>query len=163
MFTYSYTVLWFLYTLFTVCKQSSQINITILVFELNIWAKTWVFSKQGCQKRGPFIITMVKNWVSHILFLRKRGLIVYLAGLVKVGYSGRTTKLCHIKIVTPPPPSVREGRASCFALIVVFLLCSCLCSVSLPHGNLDFSVAFGCTSTVVPTKCDSDVIFVYKC
>ena len=31
MFTYSYTVLWFLYTLFSVCKQSLQINITILV------------------------------------------------------------------------------------------------------------------------------------
>ena len=27
------------YTLFAVCKQSSQINITILIAELNIWAK----------------------------------------------------------------------------------------------------------------------------
>ena len=28
-------------------------------------------------------ITMMKNWVGHILFLRKRGLIVYLAALKK--------------------------------------------------------------------------------
>ena len=34
--------------------------------------------KQGCQKMGSFI-TMMTNWVSHILFLRKRVLIVYLA------------------------------------------------------------------------------------
>ena len=36
MFTCSYIVLWFLYTLFAVCKHSLQINITILVSELNI-------------------------------------------------------------------------------------------------------------------------------
>ena len=41
--------------------------------------------KQGFQKIGPLIITitMMKNWVSHILFLRKSGLIVYLAALKK--------------------------------------------------------------------------------
>ena len=37
--------------------------------------------KQGYQKLGPF-----KNWASHILFLRKRGLIVYLAGAENEGY-----------------------------------------------------------------------------
>ena len=55
-------VLWFLYTLFAVCKQSLQINKSILVSELNIWAKICVFSNRD---------------------VRKRGLIVYLAALKK--------------------------------------------------------------------------------
>ena len=58
MFTYSYTVLWFLFTLFAVCKQRLQINITILVSELNIWAKNMNIIKHTCQKMqkmGPFI------------------------------------------------------------------------------------------------------------
>ena len=32
-------------------------------------------------RKGTIHITMMKNWVSHILFLRKRGFIVYLAVL----------------------------------------------------------------------------------
>ena len=60
----------------TVCKQSLQINITILV------------------------ITMMKNWVSHILFLRIGGLISYRipGSAEKGGYSHRTSVsvLCHI-------------------------------------------------------------------
>ena len=38
--------------------------------------------KQGYQKMGLHI-TMMKNWVSHILFIRKRGHIVNLAALKK--------------------------------------------------------------------------------
>ena len=34
-------------------------------------------------ENGTIHITMMKNWVSHILFLRKRGLIVNLAALKK--------------------------------------------------------------------------------
>ena len=40
-----------------------------------------IIFKQGCQKNGTIHILMMNNWVSHILFLRKRGLIVYLAAL----------------------------------------------------------------------------------
>ena len=50
MFT-SYTALWFLYNLFAVCKQSLQINITILVSELNIWAKICFF-QTGMSENG---------------------------------------------------------------------------------------------------------------
>ena len=39
--------------------------------------------KQGMSENGTIHITMMKNWISHILFLRKRGLIVYLAALKK--------------------------------------------------------------------------------
>ena len=34
-------------------------------------------------ENGTIHITMMKNWVSPILFLRKRGLILYLAALKK--------------------------------------------------------------------------------
>ena len=37
--------------------------------------------KQGCQKKGIIHISMMKNWASHILFLKKGGLTVYLAAL----------------------------------------------------------------------------------
>ena len=82
MVTYSYTFLWFLYTLIAVCKQSWQLHITILVSELNIWAKFEHF-QTVMSEYWIIHITMTKNWVSHILFLRKRGLIVYLAALKK--------------------------------------------------------------------------------
>ena len=51
MLTNSHTFLWYLYTFFAVCKQSLQINIAILVFELNIWAKIWVF-QAGMSENG---------------------------------------------------------------------------------------------------------------
>ena len=34
-------------------------------------------------ENGTIHITMMKKWVTHILFLRKRGFIVYLAALKK--------------------------------------------------------------------------------
>ena len=37
----------------------------------------------GYQKSGPFHIPLKKHRVSHILFVEKRGLIIYLAGLKK--------------------------------------------------------------------------------
>ena len=63
-----------LYTLFAVCKQSLQIG-----FRAEYLSKKMSIFKQGSQKT----ITMMKNWVSHILFLRKGGLIVYLLTSVR--------------------------------------------------------------------------------
>ena len=39
------------------------------------------YFQTGMSENGTIHIKMMKNWVSHILFLRKRGLIVYLAAL----------------------------------------------------------------------------------
>ena len=85
----------FIYTLFAVCKQSLQINITI-------WFLSWIseqkyeyfqtgmsengtihitMMKNWVTENGTIHITMMKNWVSHIPFFRKRGLNVYLAAL----------------------------------------------------------------------------------
>ena len=42
---------------------------------------TFVYFQTGMSENGNIHITMMKTWVSHILFLRKGGLIVYLAAL----------------------------------------------------------------------------------
>ena len=51
-----------------------------LVSKLNIWAN-YEYFQTGMSENGTIHITMMKHWVSHILFIRKRGLIVYLAAL----------------------------------------------------------------------------------
>ena len=48
----------------------------------NLWAKNYTHLL-GCQKSGAFQIRIKKNRVSHILFVEKRGLIIYLAVLKK--------------------------------------------------------------------------------
>ena len=60
----------------------------------------------GCQKNGTFHIGILKNRVIHILFVEKRGPIIYLAAL-KIGPFGT-----HIRTMTyigsyrpAPPPS----------------------------------------------------------
>ena len=44
---------------------------------------TFVYFQTGMSENGNIHITMMKNGVSHILFLRKRWLIVNLAALKK--------------------------------------------------------------------------------
>ena len=39
--------------------------------------------QKGMSENVIIHISMMKNWVSHIFFLRKRGLVVYLAALKK--------------------------------------------------------------------------------
>ena len=54
-------------------------------------------------ENGTIHITMMKNWVSHVLFLRKRGLILYSAALKKephiptMSYIGSTKTQSPIK------------------------------------------------------------------
>ena len=48
-----------------------------------------------CQVNGAFHVPIKKNRVSHILFVEKRGLIIYLAAL-KRNPSAHTSVLCHI-------------------------------------------------------------------
>ena len=70
---------------------------------------TFVYFQTGISENGNIHITMMKNWVSHILFLRKRGLIVYLAAL-KRGLFGP-----HIRTVSyiGSPPAPREIHILC--------------------------------------------------
>ena len=56
--------------------------------------------KQGCQK-------MMKNWVSHILFLRKSGLIVYLATLKKGLFGMQIRTMSYIG--SYPPEIINNG------------------------------------------------------
>ena len=64
--------------------------------------------KQGCQKTGPLkygvvgVGTLMKNWVSHILFLRKGGLIIYLAALKRGLFAPHIRILSYIGSYPPP-------------------------------------------------------------
>ena len=80
-----------------------QINIKILVSELNIWAK-FEFFQTGISENGTIHITMMKNWASHIFFLRKRGFIVYLAALKKGAIRAAHPYYVIYRVVTLPPP-----------------------------------------------------------
>ena len=53
-------------------------------------------------------ITMMKNWVSHILFLRKRELIVHLAALKKGAFQAAHPYYVIYRML-PPPPEHRNG------------------------------------------------------
>ena len=48
------------------------------------------------EKSGAFHIGIKKNLVIHILFVEKRGPIIYLAALKKGGHSACTSAICHI-------------------------------------------------------------------
>ena len=71
----------------------------------------------GCQKNGAFHIGIQKNWAIHILFVEKRGLIIYLA-VLKRGLFGmhiRTMPYIGIYRKLPPPsptlpPITKIGR-----------------------------------------------------
>ena len=59
----------------------------------------------GCQKNGAFHIGIQKNRAIHILFVEKRGPIIYLAALKKGAIPARTSVLCHIYRKLPPAPT----------------------------------------------------------
>ena len=48
-----------------------------------MFEKKYEYFQTAMSENGTIHISMMKNWVSHILFLRKRGLIVYLSALKK--------------------------------------------------------------------------------
>ena len=60
----------------------------------------------GCQKNGAFHIGIQKNRAIHILFVEKRGPIIYLAALKKGAIRQRTHPYyaTYRKLPPPPPP-----------------------------------------------------------
>ena len=78
------------YTLFAVCKQSLQINIKILISELSIWPKTWVFSNRDVRKRDHSCINDEKLGQSYT-FPLKKGAYRISGSAEKGGYSGGTS------------------------------------------------------------------------
>ena len=55
-------------------------------------------------ENGTIHISMMKNWVSHILILRKRGFIVYLAALKKGAIRAAHPYYVIYRLLPPPPP-----------------------------------------------------------
>ena len=63
------------------------------------------YFQTGMSENWTIYITMMKNLVSHILFLEKGKGVYRIPGSAEKGdYSRRASVLCHIKEVTPPPP-----------------------------------------------------------
>ena len=54
--------------------------------------------KQGCQINGGIHISMMKNWASHVCFIGKRGLIIYLAAMKK-GAIRHTHPYCFVLVM----------------------------------------------------------------
>ena len=76
----------------------------------------------GYQKSGAFHIRIKKNRVSHILFVEKRGPIIYLAALKKGAILHAHPHYVIYRKLTPPPPpppspstavAVRPGYLKC--------------------------------------------------
>ena len=66
-----------------------------------------IFSNRYVRKYDIHI-PMMKNWVSHILFLRKRGPIVYMAAKKKGAIRLAHPYFVTYKGVPPAPPPPRE-------------------------------------------------------
>ena len=90
-------MLTFDFFIYTLCCRL-QINIAILFqcWFLNcISEQIYVYFLNRDVRNGTIHISMMKNWASHILFLKKGGL-SYTGSAEKGGYSARTSALCHI-------------------------------------------------------------------
>ena len=96
--TYSYTALCFFVPFSAGCYTNITVNScnTKRISSLEKSLSEKYVHIPGCQKNGAFHIGIQKNWAIHILFVEKRGPIIYLAALKKGGYSARTSILCHI-------------------------------------------------------------------
>ena len=108
MFTYSYTVLWF---------YIPSLLFTNKYYSFGFWAE-YEYYQTWRLENGTIYITMMKNWVSHILFLRKggwRGGGVSYQEALKKGAIGRHIRtMSHIGSYPPPLyPSVKFERNSC--------------------------------------------------
>ena len=80
MLTSSYTALWFLYSF--IMWQSIHWIPREQTASKNLWEKN-IHIYPDIRKVGPFTHESRKNRASHILFVEKKGLIIYLAALKK--------------------------------------------------------------------------------
>ena len=79
----------------------------------------------GCKKNGAFHIGIQKNRVIHILFVEKRGPIIYLAALKKGPFGTHIRTMPYIgsypRPLHPlyPPPFPRDDRIACCLLVLL--------------------------------------------
>ena len=71
----------------------------------------------GCQKSGAFHIPIKKNRVSHILFVDKRGLIIYLTGLKKGPFGTHIRTMLYIGSY-PHPRAINAVSFIVFHIII---------------------------------------------
>ena len=88
--------------------SASSVYKWILQFRFLGWIskQKYEYIQTGMPENGISHISMMKNWVSHILFLRKRGLIVYLAALKRGAFrAAHPYYVIYIGSYPPPPPT----------------------------------------------------------
>ena len=96
MLTYSYTILWYLYT---------PTKFTNKYYNFGFWAEylskiLWVLSNRDVRKWDHSYNNNEKLGQSYT-FSQKKGAYRLPSSAEKGGYSRRTSVLCHIKVVTP--------------------------------------------------------------
>ena len=90
---------------------------------------------KGCQKSRAFHIRIKKNGVSHIVFVEKKGLIIYLAALKK-GAIRHAHPYHAIYRKLPPPPPSPPSRG--FQIYYCIVFCNIICNhtnVTADKGN----------------------------
>ena len=103
MLTYSYTALWFLNPVITQISQSIHVIPRRLAASKNLWAKNMCIY-EDVRKMGPLHIGIQKNRAIHILFVEKRGPIIYLAVLKKGAIRHAHPYYAIYRKLPPPPP-----------------------------------------------------------
>ena len=106
MLTYSYTALWFFAPIFSGCYTNITVKScnTKRISSLELSLSEKYVHIPGCQKNGAFHIGIQKNRAIHILFVEKRGPIIYLAALKK-GTIRHAHPYYAIYRKFPPPPA----------------------------------------------------------
>ena len=106
MLTYSYTALWFLYPFFAGYYTNITVNSynTKRISSLEKSLSEKYVHILGCQKNGAFHIRIQKNRAIHILFVEKRGPVIYLAALTKGAIWHAHPYYATYRKLPPPSP-----------------------------------------------------------
>ena len=103
-----------------------QTKFTNKYYNFGFWAEylseNMSIFKQGMSENWTIHITMMKNVISHILFLRKRGLIIYLTALKSGLFAPhrQIRTMSYIGSYPPPPP---RGSIIHILKLILFLIC----------------------------------------
>ena len=102
-----YCPLIFLYPFFAGCYRSITVNLcnTKRISSLEKYLSEKYVHIPGCRKNGAFHLGIQKNRAIHILFVEKRGPIIYLAALKKGAIRhAHPYYVIYRKLPTPPTP-----------------------------------------------------------
>ena len=110
MLTYSYTALWLFVPIFAGYYTNISVNScnTKRISSLEKSLSEKYVHIPGCQKNAACHTGIQKNRAIHILFVEKRGPIIYLAALKKGAIRHAHPYYALYRKLPPPPPSLPE-------------------------------------------------------